>query len=786
MATDPGSSAPGAASSSNARDRAPTISHGASSSITNNLSLWATGDYGLPRNPAPGASTSSPARKVSGGGPGSGLTTSSSSGSLSHSTKWHEAHHRKTPSLNVTSASGPSLPSHAHGKAPAHPYASSTSPTADSFNLGPVYTGLGAAAASSPPTGGSNLLRREPPLPQLTSTLTPISEDRSGLTGSGSETRDVGFKVGRGGFSKPSTAGGTVGVSAGTGQVTPHSIDEVKRKTIKVSTDDGESRVINVENAQSAAEVLERVLRKWGKTGPGADEWGLYVTSGGADGNTLRCECSGKYKVPQHAHGLAWLAAKPLDDSEVLAICRSATRPERQRGLTLRKARTGKRSVKKLQDFFGETVPDVAAQGGALSPTTPTYPAHLQVSVPGTSIEPASPTHTYNSQGDDVPPTPRDNRLQTLGSKDAQKRKNRASVISVMSGLSSIGGDPIRRDLAETDDVAPLRPPSGLLASGRGKLRNFFGHRPPSELISDHLVDYFPQVEKKKLSKTVRQSMRRSMALNRRASHYSTSGGRDSAQGLANNLEPSSRFSVSSVGSITPPTHHPNDSDLSLEAPPLTQSASARRSFESSRSFTPSILEPEEDTESDAFLRPGLIRTDTSSTRRSAGGLSTLTAPSRKSRDSDNASLLTVDEITAEVENRRLSFNPDGDDDDARSTRKSVRSMAMRSRPGSILEEGNGSDEQVEDEVEEEEDEDEDEEDEDEEDEDEDEEAEEENDDPQKMTTAGHKTSFKWVRGALIGSGSFGSVSRLSAMLQRRLITASRRCISACMLSTGP
>ena len=65
------------------------------------------------------------------------------------------------------------------------------------------------------------------------------------------------------------------------------------------------------------------------------------------------------------------------------------------------------------------------------------------------------------------------------------------------------------------------RPPSGSPPSHSGsprdqtrpntkRLRNFFGQRPPSELISSNLAEYFPDHEKNVLEETVRNSIRRS------------------------------------------------------------------------------------------------------------------------------------------------------------------------------------------------------------------------------------------------------------------------------------
>lgn len=50
----------------------------------------------------------------------------------------------------------------------------------------------------------------------------------------------------------------------------------------------------------------------------------------------------------------------------------------------------------------------------------------------------------------------------------------------------------------------------------RSTMRNFFGQRPPSELISSNLAEYFPEARQKELEQTVRNSVRHSVRLSRR------------------------------------------------------------------------------------------------------------------------------------------------------------------------------------------------------------------------------------------------------------------------------
>ncbi|KAI5964791.1 STE11 [Candida pseudojiufengensis] len=58
----------------------------------------------------------------------------------------------------------------------------------------------------------------------------------------------------------------------------------------------------------------------------------------------------------------------------------------------------------------------------------------------------------------------------------------------------------------------------------RSTMRNFFGQRPPSELISSNLAEYFPETKQKDLEQTVRNSVRFSVRLSKRM-NFPTSGG---------------------------------------------------------------------------------------------------------------------------------------------------------------------------------------------------------------------------------------------------------------------
>ncbi|KAI5791323.1 kinase-like domain-containing protein [Pyronema domesticum] len=70
------------------------------------------------------------------------------------------------------------------------------------------------------------------------------------------------------------------------------------------------------------------------------------------------------------------------------------------------------------------------------------------------------------------------------------------------------------------------------------KITAFFGQRPPSELISSNLAEYFPDHEYKALERTVRNSMRRSARMSKYNSRLSVATTRSYASSIASELIP--------------------------------------------------------------------------------------------------------------------------------------------------------------------------------------------------------------------------------------------------------
>lgn len=412
------------------------------------------------------------------------------------------------------------------------------------------------------------------------------------------------------------------------------------------------------------------------------------------------------------------------------------------------------------------------------------------MSVPSTEAEPSSPAPSSPTSGSD-----RDEVLSAVAPTPPQKQRqqrntmNRASTVSIMSGLNwGFGGGSGGTSQAQTRS-----PSAGFLQSNHQKLRSFFGQRPPSELINTHLVEYFPSAasEKKILSKTVRNNVRKSM-LRRNSSFnpalagagktsWDASGDNQSMQGLG-----LSRFSMSSAGSnhrdsvdTIPPlpskdgkvlvSRFSEDYDSAPSRPAMTGHLSAS-------SVAPSIsIESDDEDGNDArSVSSGMTRRTTRRERPSSR--LSVWSQAKSNRDSDSASILTVEEITEDLEKRRMSRaswlgenaselaalgedSTDGAASDAASSRLDVSDDTLEGSllQDDVIEEEDEEEEDDEDEDDEDDDEAEEEEDEDEDDQDASEEAN-DLDVPMTVTAKAKKSTFRWVRGALIGAGSFGQV----------------------------
>lgn len=459
----------------------------------------------------------------------------------------------------------------------------------------------------------------------------------------------------------------------------------------------------------------------------------------------------------------------PLTETELLAICHAdPSNPAREAGLTLRRYATPvKKPSNKLEHFFGERPPLEASQ------SSQSGVPKLSLAIPSENDYRAAPSapSSASSGGGATATASASPPVRTA----EQKRMARASTVSVMSGLGILPSAPV---LAQ----APPSPTQETPNVFQQKIRNFFGHRPPSELITSHLPEYFPGVDKKPLARIARQSLhvnRNSLA---RASWLSVANepmpsepvGRASLDSSPRSRKSSRRRTQRPVrresAEPVPRVSISNDEGQSIDLINELDDEDELlyKGGKESGPPTPHVLPPvafSEESFSDSLLpQLGGNAKDDLARRMSRASRRSSVYTEVKSRPSEDATLLTIDEITATVENRRQSMIMGDSESEGTSTLAPDATLA--------------ADEDVargeEDEEDEEEYEDEDEEDELEDEDDVPEDVAEDEEDVPDAVPGTHvlrsyfidvalmsfaeKVEIKWSKGALIGSGSFGSV----------------------------
>ena len=464
------------------------------------------------------------------------------------------------------------------------------------------------------------------------------------------------FAVGRGPFANASSTG------------VPPSLVDLRRKLVKfVLGDEGHSATINVEDCMGGVEVLEKVLKKFGKLGAkntelegvdrvGTSDGGLSVDGWSVYPDWGNEASPGTFLCVKATFACSTSTGRPLTEAQLLSVCHAPPNdPARERGLTLRRVIKAKR-------------PKAIGYGVATSPTGFVFPSK------SSGHEGDDPSFTS-----DLSPTP--------------KRMKRASTVSVLSGLGVEDPEKVLESPSSPTQTDSDEKGSANLYKAPARLRNFFGQRPTSELITNHLTEYFPFTEKKVLERTARNSMLRAGG---------SVGRRDST--VSFNPPSSSRFSVSTIGSrkassqrgsvysVAPPVPEKlnqygeyTSGDLSEGPPRVSLSIDDGDSLpleSGDEEKTPSIqdrisqtnlLPPvdfslESFTESMDKLAAQNRRLSSSSSIKRMSYITEL----RSKRDvSDSASFVTVDEITAEGESRRendvdngwTAINAEGDEE---------------------------------------------------------------------------------------------------------------------------
>jgi mitogen-activated protein kinase kinase kinase len=226
---------------------------------------------------------------------------------------------------------------------------------------------------------------------------------------------------------------------------------------IRVIYDTGRSSVVNIEGCKTADDIVFKTLRKGQLNEAHIKNYCFYVLDG-PEPNASLCH--------------------RLSDIELVRLCKDTTRHERGR-LILRKIHTGEPEEDQLKAAAG-----IFQQ------------QNLQ-----------------QTQNIFIPPSER-------GKKKVEALTGE-SLEPVSYPLSPTSARERERHIHSTaqDLEGPARSPA--FAARARKLKQFYGARPPSELITSDLTSYFPDVEKGEIDKTLRMSIRRSHRLSRAASRMS-------------------------------------------------------------------------------------------------------------------------------------------------------------------------------------------------------------------------------------------------------------------------
>ncbi|KAF2154337.1 MAP kinase-like protein [Myriangium duriaei CBS 260.36] len=291
----------------------------------------------------------------------------------------------------------------------------------------------------------------------------------------------------------------------------------VDKPLIRVVFDNGRSSVVNITGCKTVDDIICITLRKGLLNEAHYKSYCFYLLDG-SDPNPVHC--------------------RRLGDSELLRIISDRVRSERGR-LILRKIHAGEPGSEQLR---------IAAK---LAENDPPSPPAIEVHQPGKS---RSQMKVEKLIGESLPlPS------VTYPMSPASEYKTKAYFEGSLKRTES----------------------SSTSASARArKLKDFYGQRPPTELITQDLTSYFPDVEKEKMDRTVRMSIRRSQRLSR----------------AANRMSVASNFSFASSFKDAPPLPTIADSWLqgSNQKPlrPLSVVRLGRPESDYRQSVALSVLEP--------------------------------------------------------------------------------------------------------------------------------------------------------------------------------------------------
>ncbi|KAK4548092.1 hypothetical protein LTR36_010812 [Oleoguttula mirabilis] len=239
---------------------------------------------------------------------------------------------------------------------------------------------------------------------------------------------------------------------------------------IKVIFENGRSSVVNIDGFRTAEDIIRATLRKGALNENHFRSYCFYVLDG-TDPNPTYC--------------------RRLGEAELCKLCGDRNRSERGR-LILRKIHTAEPEGEQLR-----TAARIAEQ------QLPEPPA--------IEVQPKTKSRSH-----------------------LKIEKLTGEPLAAVSYPMSPASQAERRDYFDESMNSISRNTSqASSASARArKLKDFYGARPPTELITQDLTSYFPEVAKSDMDKTIRMSTRRSQRLSRAVSRLSTVSNFSVASGM--------------------------------------------------------------------------------------------------------------------------------------------------------------------------------------------------------------------------------------------------------------
>ena len=255
---------------------------------------------------------------------------------------------------------------------------------------------------------------------------------------------------------------------------------------IRVISSGGLTKVVRIADCNSCDEVMRLTLRKFGYREDHDRNYCFYILNG-VDPDPSQC--------------------RRLLEAELWRIVQDQKRPERNR-LMLRKIHSGAPGDAELQRAAAIAMEEAATNHSrALEHVDKRSQLKVQ-KVLGESWNdglqhPLSPA-SFQSTGSAVSASERERNVYNAA-KDLERPSS----------------------MEQRRDTARLRP------GKKGVLRQFFGQRPPSELITSDLTTYFPDHPREEIDRTARLSLRRSTRLSKVNSRLSVASNLSFASSVA-------------------------------------------------------------------------------------------------------------------------------------------------------------------------------------------------------------------------------------------------------------